>query len=150
MDPLLLSGIFSIGKSLIERFFPDPEKRAEAQLDLLRMQQTGELAVLAASTDLAKMQIQTNIEEAKSTSLFIAGWRPFVGWACGFAFVYAYILLPFLQFVVYTFGTTEMTTQLRGLPALNLADMLPVLLGMLGLGYLRTEEKKANVENDHS
>ena len=116
MNPLIVNGLFTAAQSLIERFFPDPEKRAAAQLELVRLQQTGELAHLASETDLAKLQIQTNIEEAKSTSLFIAGWRPFVGWTCGFAFAYSYILLPLLQFVVFAFGTAEMVKQLASLP----------------------------------
>ena len=148
MNPLLLSGIFDIGKSLIDRFFPDPEKKAAAQLDLLKMQQSGELAQLAAETDLAKLQIQANIEEAKSTNWFVAGWRPFVGWICGFAFAYSYIVLPFMQFGVYAFGSPEMALQLKGLPALDLAAMLPVLFGMLGLGAMRSTEKVKNAEGN--
>lgn len=54
MNPLIISGLFSAAQSLIERFFPDPEKKAAAQLELLKMQQNGELAALAAETDLAK------------------------------------------------------------------------------------------------
>src|SRR5512146_2557505 len=146
MNPLLLSGIFDIGKSLIERFFPDPEKKAQAQLDLLKMQQSGELAQLAAATDLSKLQIQTNIEEAKSTNWFVAGWRPFVGWICGSAFAYSYIVLPFLQFAAYGFGTDTMIAHLNQLPKLDLGEMMPVLLGMLGMGGLRTAEKLKDAE----
>jgi hypothetical protein len=114
----------------------------------LELQQTGELARLAADTDLAKLQIQTNIEEAKSGNVFIAGWRPFVGWTCGFAFAYAYLLLPFMQFLAFTFGSAEMVKQLALLPELDLAGMLPVLFGMLGLGALRSVEKVKNVEGN--
>ena len=148
MNPLIVTGLFNAAQSLIERFFPDPEKKAAAQLELLKMQQSGELAHLAAETDLAKLQIQTNIEEAKSGSLFIAGWRPFVGWTCGIAFAYAYVLLPFLQFLVYGFGTPDMAKQLSGLPELDLAGMLPVLFGMLGLGALRSVEKVKGAEGN--
>ena len=141
MNPLLISGLFSAAQSLIERFFPDPEKKAAAQLELLKMQQNGELALLASETDLAKLQIQVNVEEAKSTNWFVAGWRPAVGWCCAAAFAYSYVLLPFAQFLVFTFGTTIMTEQLALAPRLELSEMMPVLLGMLGLSGLRTTER---------
>jgi hypothetical protein len=146
MNPLLLSGIFNIGGKILDHFFPDPAQKAAAQLELLKMQQNGELAQLAADTDLAKLQIQTNIEEAKSTNWFVAGWRPAVGWTCGVAFAYAYVVLPFVQFLAYAFGTKEMVGQLALLPKLDLGGMMPVLLGMLGLGALRTVEKTQGVE----
>jgi len=148
MNPLLLGGLFDVAKSIIGRIWPDPAQQAEAQMRLLQLQQTGELARLAADTDLAKLQIQTNIEEAKSGSLFIAGWRPFVGWTCGIAFAYAYVLLPFLQFLAFAFGSAEMVKQLALLPELDLAGMLPVLFGMLGLGALRSFEKINGAEGN--
>ena len=60
MNPLLLSGLFDLGKGLIDRLFPDPAAKAAAQLELLKMQSAGELAHLAAETDLAKLQVQVN------------------------------------------------------------------------------------------
>ena len=141
MNPLLISGLFSAAQSLIERFFPDPEKQAEAQRALLQMQQNGELALLASETDLAKLQIQVNVEEAKSTNIFVSGWRPAVGWCCAAAFAYSYVVLPFAQFLVFTFGTTAMAEQLALAPKLELSEMLPVLFGMLGLSGLRTTER---------
>ena len=77
-DPI--SAAFQLGGKLLDRFFPDPAKRAEAQLELLKLQQSGELAKLASETDLAKGQIAVNAEEAKHGSLWVAGWRPCVGW----------------------------------------------------------------------
>jgi hypothetical protein len=141
MNPLLLSGLFEMGKGIINRIFPDPAQAAAAQLELLKMQQNGDLAQLAADTDLAKLQIQVNIEEAKHANIFVSGWRPAVGWCCAAAFAYSYVLLPFLQFVVFTFGTAEMAAQLKLAPALELSEMVPVLFGMLGLSGLRTAER---------
>ena len=148
MNPLLISGLFSAAQSLIGRFFPDPEKQAEAQRALLQMQQNGELALLASETDLAKLQIQVNVEEAKHANIFVSGWRPAVGWCCAAAFAYSYVILPFAQFLVFTFGTTGMAEQLAFAPKLELSEMLPVLFGMLGLGSLRTVEKVKNVEGN--
>ena len=148
MNPLVISGLFSAAQSLIERFFPDPAAKAAAQLELLRMEQTGALAQLASETDLAKLQIQVNVEEAKHVNIFVSGWRPAVGWCCAAAFAYSYVLLPFAQFLVFTFGTTGMAAQLALAPKLELSEMMPVLFGMLGLGGLRTVEKVKNVEGN--
>jgi hypothetical protein len=142
MNPLLLSGIFDIGKSLIDRFFPDPEKKAAAQLELLKMQQSGDLAQLAADTDLAKLQIGTNIEEAKSGNWFIAGWRPFVGWVCGFSLFYVAMGEPVARFIAQVwFGYTG------AFPAIDTNITMQVLLGMLGLGAMRSVEKVKGAED---
>lgn len=138
---LPLAAILGIGSKLIDKFIPDPAQAEQAKLKLLEMQMTGDLAQLAAETDLAKLQIQTNVEEAKNSNIFVSGWRPAVGWCCAAAFAYSYVLLPFAQFLVFTFGTTTMTEQLALAPRLELSEMMPVLLGMLGLSGLRTTER---------
>ena len=142
MNPLLISGLFSAAQSLIERFFPDPEKKAAAQLELLKMQQTGELAQLAAETDLAKLQIQVNVEEAKSTNWFVAGWRPGIGWVCGAGLAYASLIEPFARFIAKVwFGYTG------EFPVISTDLTLQILMGMLGLGALRSVEKIKNAED---
>jgi hypothetical protein len=143
MNPLLLSGIFDLGKSLIDRFFPDPVAKAAAALELSRMQQAGELAELAAATDLARLQIQVNLEEAKSTSLFIAGWRPFIGWSCGFALAYVSILEPVARFAASVFFAYA-----GAFPVIDTTITLQVLLGLLGLGGLRSLEKVKGAESN--
>lgn len=143
MNPLIVSGLFSAAQSLIERFFPDPEKKAAAQLELLKMQQNGELAQLAAETDLAKMQIAVNVEEAKSGSLFIAGWRPMVGWCGALGLAYVALIEPVARFVAQVgFGYTG------AFPVIDTTVTLQVLLGILGLGGMRTFEKSKNVEGN--
>ena len=86
-----------------------------------------------AKVDLAQMAI--NREEAKSRNIFIAGWRPFIGWTCGIALAWTYVGTPILQFIL------AQTGHLIDLPSLDMSQMMPVLLGMLGLGGLRTFEK---------
>jgi hypothetical protein len=141
MNPLLLSGLFDLGKGLIDRLFPDPAAKAAAQLELLKMQQAGELAQLAAETDLAKLQIQTNIEEAKSTNWFVAGWRPGIGWVCGAGLAYAALVEPFARFAAKVwFGYTG------DFPIIDTNLTLQILMGMLGLGAMRSVEKVKNVE----
>ena len=141
MNPLVISGLFSAAQSLIERFFPDPEKKAAAQLELLKMQQTGELAQLAAETDLAKLQVQVNLEESKSTNWFVAAWRPFIGWTCGFGLAYVSIIEPLARFAAQVwFHYTG------SFPVIDTTITMQVLLGMLGLAAARTVEKVKNVE----
>ena len=136
MNPLLLSGIFDIGKGLIDRLWPDPAAKAAAQLELLKMQNAGEFAHLAAETDLARLQIQTNIEEAKSTNWFVAGWRPGIGWVCGAGLAYAALIEPFARFIAKVwFGYTG------DFPVIDTDLTLQILMGMLGLGAMRSAEK---------
>ena len=143
MNPLLISGLFSAAQSLIERFFPDPEKKAAAQLELLKMQQNGELAQLASETDLAKLQIQVNVEEAKSTNWFVAGWRPGIGWVCGAGLAYASLIEPFARFIAKVwFGYTG------EFPVISTDLTLQILLGMLGLTAARSIEKIKGAEGN--
>jgi len=136
LNPLLISGLFSAAQSLISRFFPDPEKQAEAQRALLQMQQNGELALLASETDLAKLQLQVNVEEAKSTNWFVAGWRPGIGWVCGAGLAYASLIEPFARFIAKVwFGYTG------EFPVISTDLTLQILMGMLGLGAMRSVEK---------
>jgi hypothetical protein len=141
MNALLLSGLFDLGKGLIDRLFPDPAAKAAAQLELLKMQQAGELAQLAADTDLAKLQIQTNIEEAKSTNWWVAGWRPAIGWVCGAGLAYAALIEPFARFAAKVwFGYTG------EFPIINSELTMQILMGMLGLGAMRSVEKVKGAE----
>ena len=135
MNPLLLTGLFSAAEKLIDRFFPDPEKKAAAQLELIKMQQTGELAALAATTDLAKAQLAVNEREAQSASLFVSGWRPAIGWICASALAYQFILRPMVLFAAAYAGHP-----IPNPPALD-DTLWQLLFGMLGLGGLRTYEK---------
>lgn len=131
--PLL--ALFDIGTKLINKLIPDPQAKAAAQLELARLQQTGELAALAAETDLAKGQQAINLAEASSENLFVAGWRPFIGWTCGAAFAYHFILQPLLAFLFSAAGHPIQ------LPVFQMGELSTVLMGMLGLGGLRTFEK---------
>ena len=86
-----------------------------------------------AKIDLAQLEI--NKAEGQHRSIFVAGWRPFIGWTCGFALAYTYVLQPMASFIL---GQTGYLIQL---PEVDMTLMMPVLLGMLGLGGLRTFEK---------
>jgi len=143
LNPLVISGLFSAAQSLIERFFPDPEKKAAAQLELLKMQQNGDLAQLAAETDLAKLQIQVNLEEAKSTNWFVAGARPFIMWTCGFSLAYVSLIEPFARFAAQVwFGYSG------EFPVIDTNLTMQVLMGILGLGVMRSAEKIKGAEGN--
>jgi hypothetical protein len=137
MNPFLLDGLFGFAKDVINKIWPDPAQQAEAQFKLLQLKQSGELAVLAAETDLAKGQIEVNKVEASSQSLFVAGWRPFVGWVSGFSLAYAAILEPMARFVAavaYKYS--------GAFPVIDTTITMQILFGLLGLGMMRSYDKK--------
>jgi hypothetical protein len=98
-----------------------------------------EIATLAEKQahEAAMAQVATNQAEAKHRSVFVAGWRPFVGWTCGVALAYHFVLAPLILFGVNIAGV-----EIPELPAFDMDSLMTVLLGMLGLGGLRTYEKK--------
>lgn len=127
MNPLLLGPLFELGKSLIDRVFPDPAKKAEAELELLKLAQAGDLQQILE-------QLRINAIEAASPSIFVAGWRPFVGWICGFGLLYATVFHNLLEWlaVVRAWPTP---------PAVDTETLIYVLGAMLGIGGMRTLEK---------
>lgn len=114
--------------NLLDKIIPDKDAAAKAKAELAVMEQKGEL-------DLMLKQLEVNTEEAKHSSMFVAGWRPFIGWVCGIAFAYHFILAPLIAFIAQLHGVTI------DLPAFDMSALTTVLLGMLGLGGLRTYEK---------
>ena len=138
LDPV--TALLDIGSRVIDRLWPDPTQAAAAKLELIKLQQSGELAAMAAETDLAKNQIKVNEESAKSSSVFVSGARPFILWGCGFAMLYAALFEPIMRFVaVVCFAYAG------NFPALDTTLTTQVLLGLLGLGALRTVDKVKGV-----
>jgi len=133
MDPITI--LLGIGSKVIDKIWPYPAQRDAAKLELLKMQQSGELAQLSADTNLMIEQIKVNQEEAKHTNVFVSGWRPGVGWVCVAACGWNWIGLPVVKLGLEIYGHPI------NLSPADLTEMLPVLMGMLGLGGLRTIEK---------
>lgn len=127
MNPLLLGPIFEIGKTLLERFVPDPEKKAAAEMELIRMAADGELKQVIA-------QLEINAREAVHPSIWVAGWRPGFGWAGVAGFLYATILQPLLAWWAAVKGWPVP-------PELNMDLLWVVVTGLLGIGGLRSIEK---------
>ncbi len=131
---------------VLERVLPeDPEAKREAKRKLAELRQKGELERLAKTHAEAMAQTDINLQEAKSESMFIAGWRPAIGWICGTALAYGTVLYPFLLFAVKVGGVE---IPLEQLPQPKMETLMPVLLGMLGLGGMRSWEKGKGVNKN--
>ena len=132
------ASIVDAAKGIIGMFKLDPTKKAELEAQLTAENIDLEKTQLAGVIAQLQGQLDTDKAEAASKSVFVAGWRPWIGWVCGSAFAWAYVLQPFCAFALSAFHVQVM------LPTLDLSEMMPVLLGMLGLGGLRTYEKVQN------
>lgn len=135
MDITGIGSIFDFGSKLIDKIFPDKGAADAAKIRLMELAQQGELASLNADVTLATAQADTNKIEAASNRLFVAGWRPAVGWICALAVGFKFIGGPLL------FMAGQVAGHPVELPAIDTAELWPLLLGMLGLGGLRTVEK---------
>ncbi|HEY8877782.1 MAG TPA: holin family protein [Roseateles sp.] len=130
LDPV--TAILDIGGKVIDRLFPDPAQKAAAQLELFKLQQQGELSQIAGQMDINK-------QEAASSNAFVAGWRPFVGWVCGTGFAVQFVVGPLAEWGAALAGHPVK------FPQMDMATMMPLLFGMLGLGAYRSVEKVKGV-----
>tara|TARA_R110000796_G_scaffold53017_2_gene124729 strand:+ start:748 stop:1185 length:438 start_codon:yes stop_codon:yes gene_type:complete len=126
------------GLQIIDKFIPDQKAKADAIFKLKNLEQEGNLAELNAYVTQLSGQIEINKIEAASTSLFKSGWRPFIGWVCGSAFAYKFIVQPFLLFLVALGG---LDFDISILPVLQWQELSAVLFGMLGLGGMRSFDR---------
>ncbi len=115
---------------ILDKFIEDKDQKAALAHEIATMSEKH-------AQQLAMSQIEVNKAEAASGSIFKGGWRPFIGWVCGLAFAYHFILQPILVFVFAATGAS-----LPELPEFDMGTLLPVLGGMLGIGGLRTYEKQ--------
>ncbi len=142
-DPL--SALFELGKTAIEKIWPDPSRRAEELFKLEQLKQTGDLAKLQAEVSLMLGQIEINKAEAQHPSVFVAGARPAVMWIGAFGLAYAAIIEPIARFVA------RVICDYNGeFPALDTTITMQVLFGILGLGAYRTFEKTKEVQTDRT
>ena len=129
---VVATAISGIVDRVMDAAFPDPAKKASAEATALRAQVEAMMAPLAG-------QIETNKIEAASSSVFVAGWRPFIGWVCGAALVYQYLAAPLLPWVVNVAGGHA-----PAMPSLD-GNLWELMFGMLGIAGLRTYEKAQGV-----
>lgn len=133
MDFTGIGSVAELGSKLIDRLWQDPAQKDAAKLELFKLQQAGEFKDADRAFELANAQINVNIEEAKSSNLFVSGWRPFIGWVCGLGLFYQFIVYPILISFVPKIAQLDMGT------------LLTLLMGLLGLGGMRTFEKMKGV-----
>ena len=117
--------------SIIDKAIPDKTAADKAKAEIAMMQAKGEL-------DLMLGQIDINKSEAQHSSVFVAGWRPFIGWVCGLALAYEYLMLPLFSWLSLNAGWQQP-------PHLVMDGMMELVLAMLGVAGLRTFEKYKGV-----
>ena len=118
---------------LLDKFIEDKDQKAKLAHEIATMSERH-------AQELAKGQLEINKAEAQSRNMFVAGWRPFIGWTCGIALFWHFVGVPVTLFFVAWLGIT-----LPPLPEFDMSTLMTVLMGMLGLGGLRTFEKVKNV-----
>ncbi len=134
-----LEAIPVVGK-LLDKVITDKDARAAADENLEALKANGELQSILG-------QIQINLVEAAHKSLFVAGWRPFIGWTCGVGLLYHFILQPFLGFLIVV-ASLIWDFEVPALPDLEVEQLMTLVLGMLGLGGMRSYEKKNGVSRE--
>jgi hypothetical protein len=129
MDITGIGAVADLANTVIGRLFPDKSEQERQQL--------------AAVLTVIQGQLDTNKAEAQSQSMFVAGWRPFVGWVCGTGFGVQFVIGPLFEWASSLAGHPVK------FPALDLGTMMPLLFGLLGLGGMRTFEKVQGVQAGH-
>ena len=126
----MLTALIGPVAGLLDKFIPDAD---------LKNKLAHEVATMAEShaQELAKGQLEINKAEASHKSIFVAGWRPFIGWTCGVALCWHFVLQPVTLFVCAYLGLI-----IPELPSFDMGSLLTILGGLLGLGTLRTYEKQ--------
>ena len=131
----ILSSLVGPVTGLLDKFIEDKDQKNALAHEIATMSER-------QAQELAKGQLEVNKVEAASKSMFVAGWRPAVGWTCCVALLSNYILIPMANFGLLL---AEMNVEV---PSLDMSAMMPVLLGMLGLGAMRTVEKTQKVSRE--
>ena len=126
----MLGNLIGPVTGLLDKVIEDKDQKAKLAHELATMADRH-------AQELATAQIEVNKAEASSGSIFKGGWRPFIGWVCGIAFAYHFVIQPLI-----VFGVSVAGVQIPALPEFEMSSLMTVLMGMLGLGGLRTYEKQ--------
>ena len=130
-----LTSLIAPVSGLLDKFIEDKDKKNAIAFELSTMAERH-------AQELAKAQLEVNKAEAAHKSLFVAGWRPAVGWVCVAGMAGNFIVIPLANFALALTGTAIT------IPLVALSEMMPVLMGMLGLGAMRTAEKVKGVQRE--
>ena len=129
----MLGALLGPATQLLDKFVEDKDKKNELAHEIATMAERH-------AQELAKGQLDINKAEAQHKSIFVSGWRPSVGWVCSIAMAYHFVLQPLI-----VFGVTVAGVEIPELPKFDMNSLMTVLMGMLGLGGLRTFEKTKGV-----
>ena len=129
----MISQLIAPVTSLLDKFIEDKDQKARLAHEVATMAQRH-------AQELAQGQLEINKAEAQSRNIFVAGWRPFIGWTCGLAMFWHFVGVPITLFFVGWFAV-----EIPELPQFDMNSLMTVLLGMLGLGGLRTFEKTKGI-----
>lgn len=130
----IIPSIADIGKDILDRVIPDPAQAAAAKLELAKLQQTGELGSLDSVTKLAEGQLAVDNTEAASSDP-LQHWRGGAGWVCVLALGYEFLIQPIGTWITNLCGSEIVA------PSINVNALMPLLIGMLGLGTMHVAEK---------
>ena len=125
----MLQALIGPVAGLLDKFIEDKDQKAKLAHEIATMAEKH-------AHDAAMAQVEVNKAEAQHRSVFVAGWRPFLGWCLSFAMAWHFVLAPMTMFVCTYAGVG-----IPELPTFDMDSLMTVLLGMLGLGGLRTVEK---------
>ena len=125
----MLQALIGPVSGLLDKFIEDKDQKAALAHEIATMSEKH-------AVELAKGQLEINKAEAASGSVFKGGWRPFIGWVCGISFAYHFVLQPLI-----IFGVTVAGVEIPELPTFDMSSLMTVMMGMLGLGGLRSFEK---------
>ena len=120
---------------LLDKFIEDKDQKAKLAHEVATMAQRH-------AQELAKAQLEVNKAEAAHNSMFVAGWRPAVGWCCVLGMAGNFLIIPMTNFVLALMAIEVV------IPLIDLETMMPVLMGMLGLGAMRSYEKTKGVSRE--
>ena len=126
----MLTALIGPVSNLLGKFIEDKDMKNKLAHEVATMAETH-------AQELAKGQIEINKAEAQHKSIFVAGWRPFIGWTCGVALCWHFVLQPIVMFLSAYVGF-----QIPELPEFDMGSLMTILGGLLGLGGLRTYEKQ--------
>ena len=135
-----LSSLLPTVNNIIDRVVPDKNAQAQAKIELATLAAKGELDQMAG-------QLKINMKEAESPSIFVAGWRPFVGWVCGCSLALLVVVMVFGSIIASMAGmpVAQMNEIREALTTIMNTVLMPILTAMLGF---RTFEKVRGVHRD--
>ena len=131
----ILNSLIGPVTGLLDKFIEDKDKKNQIAYELSTMAEKH-------AQEIAKGQIEVNKAEAAHKSLFVAGWRPAIGWVCVLGMAGNFITIPITNMILELIGSGVTV------PLIPTAEMMPILMGMLGLGAMRTVEKTKNVQRE--